>query len=114
MSAQSLMPQTCTITPYTQTRQGSGAWLATAGTPVANVPCNIQRLSAADAYVYGRELSQETFICFLPEFVAGAALTVNQKSKLVEGSDTYRVVGVAGKRVPQARHQELLLEFDTT
>ena len=114
MSARGLMPDTCTITPYTQSQQSSGAWSATAGTAVTSVPCNIQRLSAGDAQAYGRELGQETFMCFVPEFVAGTALTVSQKSKLVQGSKTYRVVGVAGKPVPQADHQELLLEFDTT
>jgi len=67
MSATSLMPNTCTLTPVTNAQSATSAGMtSTPGTPVTGVTCGIQVSGGFEAVREYRETGQRSFNCYFP------------------------------------------------
>lgn len=84
MSATSMMRNTCTITPVTEsTNATTGELTETDGTPVTSVTCSIQQAGGSEFISQGRLEGQRAFNCYFP---VGTAIENNSRISAIAGA----------------------------
>lgn len=67
MSAESMMRNTCTLTPITEGNSSTSAGLTNApGTAVTGIQCSIQQANGRESVEQFRETGKRQFNCFFP------------------------------------------------
>ena len=84
MSATSMMRNTCTITPVTESQTSTtGELTETDGTPVTLVTCSIQQNGGSEFLQQGRLDGQRSFSCYFP---AGTTIATNSRISTIVGA----------------------------
>jgi hypothetical protein len=83
MSATSMMPNTCTVTPNTNSQSATSAGMTfVPGTPVTGVVCSIQVSGGREFLEAGRIRGVRTFECYFP---IGTVLAASDRLSSITG-----------------------------